>query len=335
MFKKLISSLTVITMVTATMAMTGCQSNTSSSSSSSSSESEAVAAVEFPTKPIELIIPWNAGGVADLAARILATVATTELPQPIAVVNQAGAAGTLAATQYLQESADGYKVLLLSTPVITMQPHARDVTYSWDDFEPIIGLQQMEQFLIVNSASDDINTIEKLTETAKERTISFGTNGPGAPDHIYATALMQHLGVEFSLIVYDDAISVQNAILGGHIDLGVGNMGNFEEHVKSGNLDVLGTFSESAIELDEIGEVPSMVEQGVEIAGSLTYFLVARDGTPSEVIDILYETFNDSLSDETFVEFLDARGLTITNRNPEELDAYILEEIEKVNTYFE
>lgn len=290
---------------------------------------------EFPTKPIELIIPWNAGGVADLGARILATVATDTLPQPIAVINQAGAAGTLAATQYLQEKEDGYKILLLSTPVISMQPHARDVAYAWEDFTPIIGLQQMEQFLIVNSSSTDFNTMEKLTEAAQTKTLSFGTNGPGAPDHIYATALMQHLGVEFTLVVYDDAISVQNALLGGHIDLGVGNMGNFEEHVKSGNLDIIGTFSETPIQLEDIGQIPSMVEQGVEIAGSLTYFLVARAGTPDEVVNTLYEAFNNSLSDSTFVEFLTTRGLTITDRNPAELDEYVREEIEKVNAYYE
>lgn len=322
MFKKIVAMVAAISMV---VSLSGCQS----------SEASASTANEFPQKPIELIVPWSAGGVADLAARIVATVASTKMSQPIAVVNEVGAAGTLAATQYLQEKSDGYKILLLSTPVITMQPHAREVVYTWDDFEPIIGLQQMEQFLLVNSSSTEFNTLEKLKEVAKEKTLSFGTNGPGAPDHIYATALMQYLDVEVSLVVYDDAISVQNALLGGHIDLGVGNMGNFEEHVKSGSLDILGTFAEDAVTLEDIGEVPSMVDQGIQIAGSLTYFLVGREGTPQEVIDTLYEVLSESLEDETFIEFIETRGLTLTNRNPEELDAYIKEEIVTVSSYFE
>lgn len=291
--------------------------------------------VSFPEKPVELIVPWNAGGVADMAARIITTVASTHMEEPMAVVNQAGAAGTLAPTQYLQEKADGYKLLFLSTPVISMQPHAREVAYTWDDFEPIIGLQQMEQFLLVNAKNEDIDTIEKLAEAAREKELSFGTNGPGAPDHIYATALMEQLGVEFTLVIYDDAISVQNALLGGHIDMGVGNVGNFEEHVKSGNLKILGTFNEDDIELEGIGKVSSMAGQGVEVIGSLTYFIVGRAGTPEEVIDKLYNVFKKSTEDPTYVEFLESRGLKIINRNPEELDAYIKDEINKVNAYFE
>ncbi len=334
MYKKIIA---LILASALTLSFVGCSSDSEAETTTEETTTETTETTEiaYPEKPIELIVPWNAGGVADLAARIIATVATTNLEQPVAVVNQAGAAGTLAATQYLQEDPDGYKLLLLSTPVITMQPHARDVAYTWDDFEPVIGLQQMEQFLITSTSNEDIDTIEELAETAKTRTISFGTNGPGAPDHIYATALMQHLGVEFSIVVYDDAVSIQNAILGGHIDLGVGNMGNFEEHVKSGDLAILGTFSESDIELADIGVIKSLSSQGIEVAGSLTYFIVARAGTPEEVINKIYETFNTSLSDATFVEFLETRGLTVTNRNPEELGAYIEEEIVKVNAYFE
>lgn len=291
--------------------------------------------LSFPEKPIEIICPWGVGGAVDLLARNIATVADKYMDQPIAVVNVTGAGGTLAATQYLQEKPDGYKLLIMAVPVIAFQPHVREVSYSWSDFSPIIGLNEQKFFLLSNPSKSGIENLEDLKKAAGERKVTIGNAGAGTSDYVYPKMLFKEMGIEVEDVVYDGAVEAQNALLGGHLDLSVGILGNFEEQVKAGNLKILGTFSENEEELKDIGKVPSLSEQGYPVVGSNSYFIVGREGTPQEVIDKLNKVFNEVFADPDFKEYGEKMGLIMNPMSPEELDAFIEEKIDGANEVFQ
>lgn len=279
--------------------------------------------IAFPEKPIQITVPWSAGGLADVIARQLAEVLPDYLGQPVVVTNKTGAAGTLAVSEYLQEEPDGYSLMLVSSPLICFQPFAREVSYSWDDFAPIIGLNEVKSCMLSNPSKSGIETIDDLKEVAKTRKIMFGYAGPGAFDGVYPIALLEEMGIDYETVTYSDAISIMNALLNGDVDICANNAGNFEEHVKAGNLAAWATFDTEPYAIEGVGDVPTLQSLGYDITGSLTFFIIGRDGIDEAVVNKLYEAFDAAINDPKFQEFVEARDVSMKPRNPQELDEFV------------
>lgn len=284
---------------------------------------EAAPTFDFPTKPIEIAIPWNAGGIVDIIVRQLAAIASEDIGQPIAIINTPGAAGTLCTTEYLQKDADGYSLLVSSLPVVCFQPYIREVEYSLDDFTGIIGLHQGKYFVLTCPSQSGLETMEDIIEKGKNGTILAGTGGVGTFDDVYGSALMNALGVSFQNVAYDDSISIQNALLNGSIDVCLGSIGNFEEQVKAGNISVLATYDAESFTLPEIGEIPSLKELGYDVSGAQQFFILGRAGTDEAIITYLYEAFLRAMDTEAFKEIAGNSNLIMNPMTPEELNAVI------------
>src|SRR5690554_4899382 len=111
------------------------------------------AAETYPSKPVRVIVPWEAGGSTDLSARALMTAAERHFPQPLAVVNKPGAGGIIGTTEALRSRPDGYTILYDSWSSLVIQPSMRDVTYREDDYVPVLQVNHIPRILTAHPST--------------------------------------------------------------------------------------------------------------------------------------------------------------------------------------
>lgn len=280
--------------------LTGCNSE-SSGESGGSGEST----VDYPNKPIEIVVPWAAGGSSDQTARALAEAMNSNLDQNVSVVNREGAGGTVATTEVAQQQPDAHTILLDAVGVFTTQPHLNDVQYSIDDFKAVTGLTYEPIILAVNSDSE-YETIEDLSNTSSR--IAYGHSGAGGLPDLAQGAFFDQAGIEAESVAYEGQNPAVSALLGGHVDTVAGHPGSLMQHVESGDLRILGIFSPERF--DKLPDVPTFEEKGFPIDMSVWKFLLVSQGTPDEVVNELTGIVEEAMDSEQYKEFLETANLT-------------------------
>lgn len=288
-------------------------------------EEEDAEAVEFPSKPIDVIIAYKAGGGTDIGARLLFPVAEEVLGQSLVVQNVPGADGELGYTELAQAEPDGYTIGFINLPTIVSLIAERDTEFELDDFEPILNHVYDAGVLIVQ-ASSEIETLEEFVEYAKEhpKELTISNNGTGASNHIGAAHFEHEAGIEVTHAPFGGSTDMLAALRGGHVDATVAKIGEASPLEEAGEIRILACFTEERIE--EFPDVPTMKESGYDILFGSARALVAPKGTPQEIIDILHDGFKEALESEEHLEKAADADLGIRYMSPEELLEYIKEE---------
>jgi tripartite-type tricarboxylate transporter receptor subunit TctC len=266
-------------------------------------EASTNAAAEYPTKAIELIVPWGAGGRTDINARMFASVAPKYLGQPVVVVNRAGG-GSVIGGQYVAEAkADGY-TLLAATPGTIIFPVVFDrAPYGTFDFTPIgqIGSSTMA---IASNPSKPWRTVQELVEYAKTHPgdVTYACNSLTAPQ-LGFLRWADTAGLEFTHVpVGNDAEAVE-AALGGHVDIAMtSSVATISSHVSSGNLNALMVFSERRD--PALPDVPTATELGWNVVSSPFTGIAGPKDMPAEVVQKLQTTFMQVMEDPDFQTLL-------------------------------
>ncbi len=279
--------------------------------------------VDFPTDTIEMIVCSTAGGGSDLLARALAE--SVQMPKPMVIVNRAGAGGTLGTTEVAKSKADGYTLLLGMVGPFETQPHLLDVQYSIDDFRYITGLTNEEFYLAVKSDSG-IKSIEDLVAAYKDKELSFGSSSVGSVPHLAQEYLFKELGLSAKNIPFSGSNEVIVNLIGGHIDAAAAQYGELVNYVESGELTLIGMFSKERSEMAP--DVPTITEQGYDVAFSAIKFVAAPKDTPEEVVTYLREQFEQAKQTESFTSFLDNIKTAPCNLSEDEIKAQLTSESE-------
>ncbi len=323
-----VAALTVTAAACSSETASSTATSTTTSSTASSDDAvveDVVETIDYPTSPIEVVVPWSAGGAVDIMVRQLVTTVSQDLGAAVAVVNTVGASGTLAATEYLQANADGYTLLVSSFPVVCFQPYIREIEYTLDDFTAVIGLHDGKYVVCTCPDASGLESLDDIIEKGTAGTVLFGTGGIGTFDDVYGAAMLDALGVSYELVPFDDSISIQNAILNGSIDAGFGAVGNFEEQAKAGNLLPLAAMTEAGLDLEDIGYIDSLTELGYDVSGIQQFFILGRAGTDPAVIEILYNAFLAAMDNEEFKELAANSNWNMNPMTSAEMDDMIYE----------
>lgn len=287
-------------------------------------------AVDFPSKPIDVIIAYKAGGGTDIGARLLFPVAEEKLGQSLVVKNVPGADGELGYTQLAKAEPDGYTIGFINLPTIVSLIAERDTEFELDDYEPILNHVYDAGVLIVQESSE-IQTLEEFVEYAKENPeeLTISNNGTGASNHIGAAHFEHEADIKVTHVPFGGSTDMLAALRGGHVDATVAKLGEASPLEEAGEIRILASFTEERLE--SFPDVPTMKESGYDILFGSARALVAPKGTPQEIIDILHEGFKAALESEEHLEKAEAADLGIKYMSPEELTEYIKEE----ETYLE
>ncbi len=274
-----------------------------------------------PSRPIRLIVPWNAGGGTDILGRALAQHAETHLGVPVVVENVSGALGGIGAQRVANAEPDGYTLLILSQFLVWLD-EVRDYPVSMDDFEPIMNLNRDPAAFAV-SADSGIETIEDLIEASEVADGGFTVShsGDGFIWHISGVTFAQELGVDWNFVPFEGTAPGVAAVMGGQIDGVAGGAAEFVSQAEGGNLNVLAVFSDERF--DPLPDVPTAQELGIDLTMYTTRGLVGPAGLPEERVQVLYEGFSKAMQEPEFVETMNDIGLGIRDLPADEYTEFL------------
>lgn len=279
-------------------------------------ETATAEADEYPSKPVQIIVPWGAGGRTDINARMFASVAPKYLDQPVTVINMAGGASVIGGEHVAKAEPDGY-TLLAVTPGTNVFPVVFDrAPYDTFDFEPIgqIGSSTMAVASNPDRPWDDIQGLIEYAR-ANPGEVTYACVALNAPQ-LGFLRFADAAGLEFTHVpVGNDAEAVE-AALGGHVDLAMtSSVATITSHVGPGNIVPLMVFSE---ERDpNLADTPTAVEAGYDVVASPFTGIAGPKGMPPDVIATLEQAFQDVIADEDFIRVMNRIGESINPKDRE------------------
>jgi len=288
-----------------------------------------LATAAFPDKPIRLIVPFPAGGAADVMARGMAQRLGTELGQPIVIDNRGGAGGTTAAEGAAKSPADGYTLFFgtMGTHAINPALYAKLRYDPLKDFAPISLTHTTPRVLVVGPSVPAKN-IAELIALAKKGTLTYGSAGNGSSSHL-AGALFEALtGVKMLHVPYKGSSPLLVDLLAGRVDLTFDSYAVYEQHIKNGKVTALGVTS--ATRMGALPQVPTIAEAGVkgyDVSNWLGVFAPA--GTPKDVLIKIHSALGRAMADPELKKQLVVLGIEPTFGTPEAFAALIRAELPK------
>lgn len=222
---------------------------------------------EFPTRTIELVVPYPPGGSSDALARAIVPALEKSLGGTVTVVNKPGAGGLVAATLVSKAKPDGYTVLVVSTAALVLSPRLEKVEYdSLKDFTYMGLIARLVPMVLVRTDSP-WKTFEDLLTYAKGNPgkIRYGTSGPHSPTYVAMATMGREKGVQWVHVPFKGDGPVLNAILGGHIEVATLNSATYRPHVKAGKLRALVSLMDTRVKF--FPDVPTYKELGFTFDG--------------------------------------------------------------------
>ncbi|MCL4369457.1 MAG: tripartite tricarboxylate transporter substrate binding protein [Chloroflexi bacterium] len=280
--------------------------------------------VDFPAKgkAVTIIVPFSAGGGADVATRLLAPALEKELGTPVQIVNKPGASTQVGATELVRSKPDGYTLGLtpFASIFVTYLDPERKASYTRKDFQPVANFVSTENALFVKSDSP-YKTLKDLVEAGKANPnkIKIGTSGILGNTHLTPLRLEEVSGGRFAYVHFGGNADVTAAVLGGHIDVGCGALDIIPLY-RSGSLRILATTGMR--QNSALPDVKTFQAQGYEVYNTYSIGLSAPAGTPKEIVDVLSTAIKKATENKDFRSKTAEAAMDADYMGPSEYDAY-------------
>ena len=273
--------------------------------------------VSFPVRPLRMIVPFPAGGVADAVARLLAERLALRLGVPVEVDNRPGASGTMAGDLVAKASSDGHTLLFHQANML-IQPGLEPVPYDvMRDFTPVVRVAATPLFLVIDGRLPMTTPQQWVTAVrSSPGSYSYGYGQPGSPSHLYAEYAVRGIPNSVPLVTAKGESAVVQEMLAGRISACFCSWSAVQSHVRSGALRILGVTG--PVRSPVAQQVPTLLESGMDGYGALAWYgVMAPAKTPRAIVARL-ATELDSVTNERDVRAqLLAAGLTPVRDSPE------------------
>ncbi len=236
----------------------------------------------YPSRPINMIVPFPPGGNTDIMARALQNEISKALGQIVVVLNKGGAAGTLGILDLIKASPDGYTIALTPNNPLTAQPHLQKLAYSMASFR-YICLTYYAPYVLIAGPQAPFKTFDEFVKFAKAKpeNLLYGHPGPASQPHLGMLAVLKAIGADGLGVPFQGAGPMAQALLSGTV------MAITETPAVAGasNLPVLAALSDERIAA--LPDVPTMKELGYPAEAFTAGGMIAPAGTPAEVVATL------------------------------------------------
>lgn len=258
----------------------------------------------FPDRPITLIVPWPAGGSADISLRTLADVLGRHLNTRVIVENKPGAGGTLGPGGMAANARpDGYTIAQMTMPVLRF-PHMQKV--SWDplkDFTWIIGTNSYSYGVVVRADSPWKSWKEFIAYAkANPGKVTYGTPGQGSTLHLTMAEIGDKAGIDWTHVPFKGNADATAALMGGHVTASADSFG-WAEHIQSGRFRLLVTWGLERAK--RWPDAPTLKELGYNIVSNSPYGFAGPKGMDPKVVKILHDAIRKSIEDGTYQKVLE------------------------------
>ena len=264
---------------------------------------------DYPSRTVQLIVPYSPGGTTDLVARAFAEVFSQELGTEVTVVNQPGASGSVGSIAVHDAKPDGY-TLLVSADSLGIQRVMGLSQLSFHDFEPILLLTNDPKVIVVGKDSPYKSAAE-LFGAMKDKGLSMSYTGPGGSGHVQAL-LYESLGAKLTLTPFPGGLDAIVALMGGQVDFTNSNASVVREYLKSGDLKALAVCGSKALSDDP--SVPLLEDevQGAKELMDLPFTplsLLAGKDVPEEILVKLREAAQKAIATDQWKDYVKTSGL--------------------------
>jgi tripartite-type tricarboxylate transporter receptor subunit TctC len=253
----------------------------------------------YPDRPIRLIVPFAAGGNADLVGRLVAEGMAPSLNgQSVVVENRAGAGGSLGAGQVASAPPDGYTLLVGSNGPLTVNPFVQ-AKLSYDPLKDFVavGLANLAPHTLVLHESIPAKTVAELVELSKKQLLTIATSGAGSAGHMTLIRFMAATGANITHVPYRGGNTLVPDMLAGTVSGGMTELSTALPHYKAGKIRIVAVASAQRPVLAP--DVPTMIESGVKDFLAASYVgVVAPAKTPSDVIAVLEKALIKALAEK-------------------------------------
>ncbi len=290
-------------------------------------QAQAPAAGGFPSRPVKIIVPFPAGGLADNLARGIAQDLTRDWGQPVVVENRPGANTIIAAQATAKSPADGYTLMMANDPTLSSNQYLY-TKLPYDpvrDLVPVINVAETLEVLVVGPGFKGRTLADLIAEArARPGEVSYGTYGLGSKAHIDAEAFAKAVGVRLMHVPYKGVADVVPALVGSQVQIAFTGVPPVVQVVKGGQLRAIAVAApkRSAV----LPDVPTFAEIGLPGFHSSAWFgLVAPAGTPRAVIDKVSGDVSRIIARPEFqARYITGVGLELLNQGPDAFAEFLV-----------
>src|SRR4051812_21644979 len=291
----------------------------------------ALAAQEFPNRPIKFIVPFPAGGPADTISRIVTEKMSSILGQPIVIEARAGAGGMIGIGSVAKSDPNGYTIALAPSSGLAMNVTLRDDMpfHPLKDLALITQVVSVPEILVVNEKVP-VKTLDELIALAKAEPgkLVFASTGHGGMPHMAMELLKLTAGIQLVHAPYTGAAPAVNDLLGGHVQMMFADVPVLLGNIQSGKLRALAIGSRTRIA--SLPSVATTAELGMpQVEADNWYGLVAPIATPQPILTKLHSAAAEALHSAEVKDKLASQGVVAVGNSSAEFETYVKREIDR------
>lgn len=283
-------------------------------------------AQKFPNRPIQLIVPYAAGGAVDQTARLLQQGLEKRLGQPLLVINRPGASTTIGTLQAAKSPPDGHTIVMVSLPLVSNHSLLKDVPYKQSDFAPITTVTNQWSVLVANP-SLPVKTLPDVIAYIKARPpgeVNFGTFGIGTSAHLAALLFENKIGAKLQMVHYRGGAPTAVGVMTGEVQMAFGTALSAGGGIQAGKLRAIAVTSEKRLAM--FPNVPTAREQGLDYVHGSWFGILAPAHTPDPIIRRLYDAIKDTMAQPDVQKPIHDAGNEVWVTSPEEFASFIASE---------
>ena len=290
----------------------------------------AAAAQGYPERPLRFLVPWPPGGGADNLGRIVSTVVSERLGQPVVIDNRPGAGGNIAAEVVSKAAPDGYTLLQANVSHAISISLYRKLNYDLErDFAPVTELASIP-FLLAVSPSINAPTVKELIARAKAKPgeLTYASSGVGGPSHLAMELFKSTAGVDIRHIPFKGGVPGATALMAGSVQAMFFTVSAALPLINTGRLKWLAIASASRSPL--VPDLPTMAEAGLPGVEATTWFgVMVPRATSAAVMGKLHSAFVAALKTPDVRDRVVKQGFDIVGSDPAQFAAFVKVEIPK------
>jgi tripartite-type tricarboxylate transporter receptor subunit TctC len=287
-------------------------------------------AQDYPTRPIKIIVPFGAGGPADVTARLLGNVLQESFGQPFVVENRTGAGGVIGTLEAAKSPPDGYTLLMMSNTQTANESLVPTRKYDlMRDLVPIAPVNYSDLVIVVHPQVA-AKTLQEFIALAKSQPgkLNYASSGQGTPYHMAGELFKSMAGIDVVHVPYRNSGEARSGVIGGQVQMMIDAVPAMAPNVGENQVRALATTGKARSNV--LPNVPTASEAGVPgYEATIWLGLMAPAGTPKPVIDKLNAAVNAVVKRPDIVKLWAEQGAIPLSMSPEEFDKYLRDDIVK------
>ena len=288
------------------------------------------AAQEYPTQTVKIIVPFGAGGPADVYARVVGAHLSEALKRPVVIENRPGAGAVIGTNEAAQAPPDGHTLLMMSNTHTTNESLMKQKGYElMRDFVPVAPVNSSDLLMVVHPSvpAKDLKEFIALVKD-KPGALNYASSGPGTPYHMAAELFKAMTGTNIVHVPHRGSGEARNSVIGGHVQMMIDAITTMAPQVQSGQLRALG--ATGLKRSDVLPDVPTVSEAAVLGYEAVIWLgIMAPAATPKPIVEKLNAEINKVVSRPDVQEAWAKQGAVPMRMTPAEFDKYLRDDIEK------